>query len=126
MATGAIYAKATGLIQQTITPPLSNEDQLAGLSDDGLLQIIIPDGKNGSTGMICLATSQYVDFAPAGPPVPNIMTQYIAAQINAGNIPASSFHPATLIDINSTLSASNMASIDMTSSTVSPAATDKS
>lgn len=116
MTTGAIYLKATGLIQQTIAPPLTNPEQLVGLEAAGLSQTIIPDGKNGSTGMIDLASGQYVDYAPAPPPVPNVLMQYIAAQINAGTISASQFHPTTLTDLNNSLSAANM-------NTVSPAAT---
>jgi len=104
MATAAFYSLTTGIISGTISPPLSNEAQIAALAAEGTGHMLIPDGKNGGTGMIDLATGQYNDFAPAPTPPPDLLTQYVAAQINAGAIDASQFHAVTLATLNAQLS----------------------
>src|SRR5690348_12793922 len=103
MPTGAIYHAASGLIQQTVSPPLAKPEQLAALESQGLKQILIPDGKNGSTGMIDLATGKYADFQAQGEPIPNVMVQLAAALVNAGVVPATAFHPATVVEVDAML-----------------------
>lgn len=113
MATGAIYNINTGLIQQTISPPLSNQAQLDSLQDAGLVQVIIPDGKNGGTGMICLDTGKYVDYAPAPTvQVPSLWVQLAAALVNKQVISAADLHPATVAEMNAALAPANMATVE--------------
>jgi len=115
MVTAAIYQASTGLITQTISPPLSNQAQLDGLAATGLLQIIIPDGKNGGTGMIDLNSIQYVDYSPPGPSVPNLLIQLTSALVNKGVISAGDLHPATVIEMNASLAPANMATVSLVS-----------
>ncbi len=116
MSVGAIYQKGTGLINQTISPPLSNQAQLKELEANGLIHVLIPDGKNGGTGMIDLATGQYKDFAPQGAQVPNLLVQLTSALVNKGHISSDDLHPSTVAEINSLLAPVNMNQIKSTKS----------
>jgi len=114
MAIGAIYSISTGIIQSTVNPPLSDEAQITALAAQGLGHLIVPDGSTGANAMIDLSNNSIVTIA-APTPIPNIMMQYIAAQINAGNIDSSAFHPSTLESMNTALKIANMSSISSSS-----------
>ena len=112
MTTSAIYKLKTGFISSTVTSAtgIADVNQIASLNSQGSGVVTIPDGKTGGTGMIDLSTVAYVDFAPATP-VPNIYVQLAAALIKANLIPQADFHPTTISDMNTALTAANMAAI---------------
>lgn len=112
MTIQAQYSLITGYIKGTSSLSITDVNQIAALRSDGTGLVDIPDGKNNSTGMIDLATGQYFDVAPSIP-IPSLLSQYIAAQINAGTLLASAFHPQTLSEINVALSAVNMTQVQM-------------
>lgn len=119
MTTTARYSLASGTIQGTVNAAITDSNQIAGAAAEGIGLIVIPNGKNGGTGMII--GGAYVDFAPPAAPIPNIILQFIAAQINGGNVPASSFHPASLADMNTQLTIGGMATVAIPAqSTISP------
>jgi hypothetical protein len=121
MSNQAHYLLSSGLIASTLSPGISDPAQIAGLREQGIGVVAIPDGKNGGSGMIDLASGQYVDYAPQPAPVPDIMLQYIAAQINAGKLDAGAFHPVSLIQLNAQLSMANMSTVEIaTGVTVKP------
>lgn len=108
MTNQAHYNLSTGLITSTLSPGLSDVAQIAALKAAGIGVVTIPDGKDGGSGQIDLATGQYVDYAPRPVPVPDIMVQYIAAQINSGKLSADDFHPQTITLLNSQLSTAKL------------------
>lgn len=107
--TQAHYSLSTGLILATISPGLSDANQIAALNASGIGVVSIPDGKDGGSGMIDLATAQYADYAPPPPPVPDIMLQYVAAQINSGSVDVGAFHPKSIAILNAQLDSVNLA-----------------
>lgn len=109
------FSNAAGLIQWTNSAQITDPNQLAALTAQGITQTIIPDGSNGATGMII--NGAYVPNNPSGPAIPDPVLQLIAAQINAGSLDASAFHPITLTNMNIALAAVNMATITIPAST---------
>lgn len=122
MTTGAIYSTTTGIIQSTISPPLSDEAQITALAAQGLGHMTVPDGTTGANAMVDLSSGQLSTIA-AAVPVPHVIVQYVAAQINAGTLPSSSFHPSTIAAINASLSAASMTPIATASTPAAGAAT---
>ena len=107
MATAALYNLTTGFISQTISPPLTNAEQIAGLEASGIGMVIIPDGCSGSNGMIDLSTKTFKSFAPKIP-VPSFNSQLAAALIRNNVITADDLHPITIAEINDELSVTHL------------------
>ncbi len=121
MTTQAQY-NAAGQIMSTISPTvITDPNQIAALTAQGISLVIVPDGKSGSTGSI--VNGVYQDYPPAPPAIPNIMAQYVAAQIANGTVQAAQFHPTTIAQLNVALSAVSLTTISTVSaSTISTAA----
>lgn len=109
--TQAHYSLATGLIMATLSPGIKDTGQIASMNAAGIGVVSIPDGKDGGSGIIDLQTGQYADYAPQPTPIPDIMLQYIAAQINAGSVDVGAFHPKTIANINAQLASVNLATV---------------
>lgn len=107
MANYGFYSTSTGIIQSTLNQPLTDVKQIAGLKEQGVGMTELPMGMNGSNGIVDLASGQAVWVQPA-PPVPDLLHQYVAAQINAGVLDLSAFHPVTIAMMNQMLSNANM------------------
>jgi hypothetical protein len=120
----AMYSTVTGLISSTINRVPVDKAQLTALAVAGYAYVEVPDDVNGGNAVIDLNTKTYIKFEAAPPPVPNILVQYVAAQINAGLLSADAFHPVTRAEMNAQLSTANMATvaqIDATESTTGEA-----
>jgi len=106
----------------TISPTvITDQNQIAALSAQGISLVVVPDGKSGSTGSI--VNGVYQDYPPAPPQIPNIMVQLAAALINNGTVDVSAFHPTTIVQLNTALTAVSMTAVSAVSaSTISTAA----
>lgn len=107
MTTQAFYQLSTGRINWTLSPGITDQNQLSALQSQGIGMIIIPDGNDANSGIVDISNNQFVLFQ-ASSPIPDLTLQYIAAQINAGIISSSSFHPATIAEMNSQLTSAKM------------------
>lgn len=109
--TSILYNLATGIISSTVNPSLKNSGQIAALRNQGTGVLETSDVNiNGANAIVDIETGEIMTLSQ-GPVIPSMLTQYIAAQINSGAIPASAFHPATLSDINNSLSSASLATI---------------
>jgi hypothetical protein len=114
--TSALYNTATGNIQSTVSPSLSNTAQIAALLAAGTGVLEVPAGTNGVNSMVDLSTNPPTLVAvTANPSVPSLVNQFIAASINSGTVPASAFHPASIADLNVSLSAANLTAVSASS-----------
>lgn len=104
----AMYSKSTGLISSTINKVPANPEQIAALETAGYAFTEVADDVNGSNAVIDVASGEAIKFNAAPPPVPNIMVQYIAAQIGAGMLSKDAFHPVTVVEMDAMLSAAGM------------------
>jgi|SRR6185437_16558940 len=112
MVTQAQY-DATGQILGTVSPNIvTDPDQIAALTAQGISLVIIPDGKSASTG--CIVNGAYQDYPPPPAPVPNIMVQLAAALITNGLVSKDQFHPTTITQLNAALGAVDMTTIPQT------------
>lgn len=110
MATAALYNVNTGFITQTISPPLTNADQIAALLASGIGMVSVPDGASGSNGLIDLATKTFKPFAPIAP-IPSFNAQLAAALIRNNVISNTDLHPITVAEINDELSSTHLEQI---------------
>ncbi len=108
MSTYAFY-NTSGIINWTNSVVPTDQAQIDALTAQGINFILVPDGTNGSTGMII--NGRYVPNNPAAPAIPNILLQYIAAQINNGVVDAGAFHPVTIAQMNEQLAQSNLTAV---------------
>lgn len=113
--TSALYSLTTGIIAPTISPSLTNADQIAALKASGIGVLEVSDGINASNSIVDLSTGTIISLTPA-PPTPSLQDQFIAACINNNVVPASSFHANSIADLNVTLTAANMTGINSISS----------
>lgn len=107
MTITACYQLATGVITSTLNVGITDAKQIAALEAQGIGILSVPDGTNGGTGMI--VDGAYVPFNAPAPPVPDLLVQYIAAQINSGALAQSAFHPTTIAVMNNMLNTAGMA-----------------
>lgn len=107
----AMYSTSTGLISSTINKVPVDAAQLAALATAGYAFVEVPDDVNGSNAVIDIESKTHIKFEGSPPPVPNILVQYVAAQINAGLLSADAFHPVTRAEMNAQLSAVNMTTV---------------
>lgn len=115
MTTQAQY-NAAGQITATIGPSIiTDPNQVAALTAQGISLVVIPDGKSASTGSI--VNGAYQDYPAAGAPIPSIMLQYVADQINQGNSNIASYHGTSIAQLNAALTTVGLA-------TLTPAATN--
>lgn len=117
----AQYNLATGQITAVVNPSLTNAAQIAALQAQGIGILEVDAGINGMNSIVDLATTSISPIA-ATPAIPNVMVQFVAAQINNGSVAASAFHPNTLAEMNTSLVAANLTGIIASTSSASGAA----
>jgi len=109
MTTQAQY-NAAGQIMATISPTIiTDANQIAALTAQGISLVTIPDGKSGSTGSI--VNGAYQDYPAPPPQIPNVMVQLAAALINNGTVDASVFHATTVAQMNVALTAVGLTTV---------------
>lgn len=109
----ALFNSKTGVINSTITS-LTNPEQIAALLASGIGVLEVADNVNGGNSIVDLSTNPPSIIAiVATPPIPHIIMQFIAASINNGSVPASAFHPATLADLNTSMGAASLSTVDI-------------
>jgi hypothetical protein len=108
------YSLATGEITSTLSQPITNAAQIAALKAAGHgLYDNAPDGTDSPNAMIDLDTGALISLTPAQQ-VPNLLVQYVAAQITAGNVDVNAFHPTTVARLNAALTSANMSAVTAT------------
>jgi len=113
MTVYARYNTTTGIIDSVNSQPITNADQLAALAQLNQAFIEAPDGTYGHNAMVNLDTLTVVPITPS-PPIPDLFTQYVAAQINSGKVPADAFHPVSLTQMNLSLASAQLAMVSLT------------
>lgn len=106
----AFYNIATGIISGTLSVPLTDQAQIAGLLAQGTGIIDIPDGLNGSNAMVDIANDEVVQISPS-PSIPSLATQLTAALIKNGTVAKADFHPVSIAETNTALAAASLGTI---------------
>lgn len=115
--TTAQYNLATGIIESTLSPGITNGAQIAALQAQGIGVISVPDGSTGSTGMI--VNGAYIAYNAPATPIPSLIAQYIADQISQGNANVANYHQASIAQLNQSLTTAGLTAVTVAASTAS-------